>query len=159
MRDIVILSHADQPDYGDLDGRIEGVTIFAPSGIFDDLSPLHDICNQFVNVKSISLPSLWLREHRVKLMRLINELHDYQGQANDCPIFYGALAELHVCTGKSDDVVSEEKEQKKTSRELVKGGLPPLELLADHSMQFYRDTLGKKFCSIFPSRGLTNILF
>jgi len=54
MRDIVILSHADQPDYGDLDGRIEGVTIFAPSGIFDDLSPLHDICNQFVNVKSTS---------------------------------------------------------------------------------------------------------
>jgi len=72
-------------------------------------------------------------------MRLINELRDYQCQANDCPIFYGGLAELHVYTGKSDDVVLEEKTQKKTSRELVKGGLPPLELLADHSMQFYRD--------------------
>ena len=94
----------------------------------------------------------------MKLKRLINELHDYQGQTNDCPIFYGALAELHVYRGKSDDVVLEEMTQKKISRELVKGGLPPVELLADHSMQFYRDTLGKSFTLFFPSRGLTNIL-
>jgi len=72
IQNIVILSHAD---YGDLEGRLEGVTIFAQLGIFYDLSRLHDICNQFFNIKSISLPSSWLRGHRVKLRRLINELH------------------------------------------------------------------------------------
>jgi len=72
IQNIVILSHAD---YGDLEGRLEGVTIFAQLGIFDDFSPLHDICNQFFNIKSISLPSSWLRGHRMKLRRLINELH------------------------------------------------------------------------------------
>ena len=139
---------------------IEGDTAFVSADNIDDSPKLHELCTRFVNVTSMSLPSLWIMSYptfragsrytRSMLPQLVNELYEYQGRANNRhPLFCGALTELHVYTGESDRVILEEKMRRKISRGLVKRGLAPLELSADHSMQFYRDKLSKGFTLYF----------
>ena len=140
---------------------IEGDTAFVSEDNIDDLPKLHELCTRFVNVTSISLPSPWITGYprfragsqgytRSMLPQLVHELYEYQGQANNRhPLFCSALTELHTYTGDSDGAILEEKMRRKISWGLVKRGLAPLELSADHSMQFYRDKLSKGFTLYF----------